>query len=257
MLLAVDIGNTHTGLGIFRHDQLTATHRLATDPGRTVGETWAALSSFLSTAGVAPSALKGIGIASVVPEATAVFEAVARRHLEREPVTVSGFLPLGITIMYDDPGSLGADRICNAVAGFHKYGGPLIVIDLGTATTFDVVNERGDFLGGPIALGLGAQAAALHRVTAQLPEIELTLPSSILARNTRSAMQAGVVIGGIEALEGIVRRIRQELGHPARVVATGGLSQTLASLSRVIDACEPYLVLEGVRLIVERQQSAI
>ena len=256
MLLAVDIGNTHTGLGVFRNDQLIATHRLSTSRSRTAVETWTAVSPFLSGTGITPNTLKGLGISSVVPEATAAFEAMARNRLKTEPVTITGHLNLGMKIMYDDPGSLGADRICNAVAGFQKYGGPLIVIDLGTATTYDVVSDRGDFLGGPIALGLGTQAAELHRRTAQLPEFELSLPSSVIARDTRSAMQAGVVIGGIEAMEGLVRRIRQELGSPARVIATGGLSQQVASLSRIVDACEPYLVLEGVRLIMERMKSA-
>jgi type III pantothenate kinase len=252
MLLAVDIGNTHTGLGVFQHERLLATYRLSTNTHRSVEETWAGLSPFLSGAGIAPATLTGFGISSVVPQATATFQAVARQFMNMEAVTVSGQLPLGISILYDDPDTLGADRICNAVAGFQKYGGPLIIIDLGTATTYDVVNDRGDFLGGPIALGLGTQATELHRRTAQLPAIDLAFPSSVIARDTRSAMQAGVVIGGIEALEGIVRRIRQELGQPAKVIATGGLSQQVASLSSMIDACEPYLVLEGVRLIVER-----
>ena len=256
MLLAVDIGNTHTGLGVFSHDRLIATHRLSTNRHRTVEETWTALSPFFSGTGISPLTLKGFGISSVVPEATAAFSALARDHLKKEPVTITGRLDLGIKILYDDPATLGADRICNAVAGFQKYGGPLIIVDLGTATTYDVVNERGDFLGGPIALGLGSQAAELHRRAAQLPEIELEAPPSVIARDTRSAMQAGVVIGGIEAMEGLVRRIRQELGTEAKVIATGGLSQHIAPLSAVIEACEPYLVLEGIRLIVGRLQSA-
>jgi type III pantothenate kinase len=256
MLLAVDIGNTHTGLGVFQHDRLIATHRLPTSRTRNSAETWNAISPFLSGTGISPNTLTGFGISSVVPEATAVFEEIARDPLRSPPVTVSASLALGIKIIYENPASLGADRICNAVAGFHKYGGPLIVIDAGTATTYDVVNEQGDFLGGVIALGFGTQAAELHRRTAQLPEIELRLPPSVIARNTRDAMQAGIVIGGIEAMEGLVRRIRNELGTPAKVIATGGLSQQVASLSPIITACEPYLVLEGVRLIVERLRSA-
>ncbi len=255
MLLAVDIGNTHTGLGVFQHDRLIATHRLSTNRSRTAVETWTAISPFFAGAGIAPDTITGFGISSVVPDTAMVFAAVGRDQLKVSPVVVSGSLSLGIGILYDDPESLGADRICNAVAGFHKYGGPLIIIDLGTATTFDIVNDRGDFLGGPIALGLGTQAAELHRRTAQLPEIELTSPPSVIAHNTRSAMQAGILIGGIEAMEGLVRRIRNELGSPAKVIATGGLSQLVASLSPVVEACEPYLVLEGVRLIVERLRS--
>ncbi len=252
MLLAVDIGNTHTGLGVFEHDRLIATHRLSTSRSRTAAETWTAISPFLSGTGISPNSLIGFGISSVVPEATAAFEMLARERLGSRPVTVSGRMPLGFKIMYDNPESLGADRICSVVAGYRKYGGPLIIIDAGTATTYDVVDEHGDFLGGVIALGLGTQAAELQRRTAQLPQIELKSPPSVIARNTLTAIQAGIVLGGIEAMEGLVRRIREELGRPAKVIATGGLSQQVASLSRVIDACEPYLVLEGVRLIVEK-----
>ena len=256
MLLAVDIGNTHTGLGVFQHDRLIATHRLSTSRSRSAEDTWTAISPFLAGAGISPRTLTGFGISSVVPEATKAFETMARDQLHADPVTVSGGLPLGIKIMYDDPESLGADRICSAVAGFRKYGGPLIIIDAGTATTYNVVSEQGDFLGGVIALGFGTQAAELHRRTARLPEIELKPPPSVIAQSTREAMQAGIVIGGIEALEGLVRRIRDQLGTPAKVIATGGLSQQVALLSPVITACEPYLVLEGVQLIVERLQSA-
>jgi len=255
MLLAVDIGNTHTGLGIFHHGRLAATHRLSTNRNATTAEIWETIFPFLTGAGLNSHTLTGIGISSVVPEATMTFRALASKQFGRDPIIVSGDLPLGIKILYDAPATLGADRICNAVAGFRKYGGPLIVIDAGTATTYDVINERGDFLGGAIALGLGMQAAALHRRTAQLPEIELKPPSSVIAHNTRSAMQAGVVVGGIEAMEGLVRRIRAELGSPAKVIATGGLSPQIAALSPIITACEPFLVLEGVRLIVEQFQS--
>jgi type III pantothenate kinase len=256
MLLAVDIGNTHTGLGVFQHDRLIATHRISTSRSRSLADTWSAISPFLTGAGVSSDSVTGYGISSVVPEVTSAFESIARDKLRLDPITVSGTLPLGIKIMYDEPAKLGADRICNAVAGFRKHGGPLIVIDAGTATNYDVVSERGDFLGGIIALGLGSQAAELHRRAAQLPEVELRFPSSVIARDTVSAMQAGIVIGGIEGMEGLVRRIRAELGTEAKVIATGGLSQVLVSLSPVITACEPFLVLEGVRMIVEQMRSA-
>src|SRR5512140_2656201 len=141
MLLAVDIGNTHTGLGVFQHDRLIATHRLATSRTRTAEETWMAISPFLAGAGITPRTLTGLGISSVVPEVTQALEAIGHHQLQTHPVTVSGNLQFGMKIMYDDPGSLGADRICNAGAGFWKYGGPLIIIDAGTATTYDVVSE--------------------------------------------------------------------------------------------------------------------
>jgi type III pantothenate kinase len=252
MLLAVDIGNTHTRFGLYRGSQLVAIRRLPTVSSGNVDESRGALSAFLSTSGTSPQALRAVGISSVVPQATQHFEALLQTELSCTPVVITGKLDLGIKIYYDNPASIGADRICNAVAGFDRHGGPLIVVDLGTATTFDVVNERGDFLGGVIALGLGSQAAELHRRADQLPEIELAVPPSTIGRSTVAGMQAGVMIGGIEAMEGIVRRIRNELGSPARVVATGGLSQLVAAHSSLIHACEPHLVLDGVRLIVER-----
>jgi type III pantothenate kinase len=211
--------------------------------------------SFCNEIGVGPSSLKGVGIASVVPDLTSVFETLSRKYLTVEPVTVSGKLELGIRIHYRDPTAVGADRLCNAVAGFAKYGGPLIIIDFGTATTFDVVERNGDYLGGVIALGLESTAAELHRRAAKLPNIELAFPSGVIGKDTQSSMQAGVMYGAVDALEGTVRRIRSELGVPARVIATGGLAPVIAHHTTVIEAVEPALVLDGIRRIWERAHS--
>ncbi len=167
-------------------------------------------------------------------------------------MTINASLDLGLRVHYADPLAVGADRLCNAVAGYRKYGGPLIIIDLGTATTFDVVATNGDYLGGVIMLGMESSAAELHRRAARLPKIELHFPARVIGRDTTTSMQAGVMYGTIDALEGMVRRITAELGQPARVIATGGLSAAVASHSSMINACEPSLVLEGIRLVYER-----
>lgn len=253
MLLAIDVGNTHTVFGVFDGDKLITEWRITSSTDRTSDETWQSIKNFCSDSGITLSDITGVGISSVVPELTKTLEDIARKHLKTEPMTVSTDLDLGIKILYTDPSTLGADRICNAIAGYKKYGGPLIVIDLGTATTYDVVEKNGDFLGGVIALGLESTAAALHRRAAKLPRIELQFPESIIGRDTVSAMQAGVMFGGVDALEGTVRRIRRELGPDARVIATGGLSGIIAKQTTIIEACEPSLVLEGVRLIFERE----
>jgi len=252
MLLAVDIGNTHTVLGVYEGDRMIADWRVATLTHRTADEYWVTLRGFCAEAGLSVGGITGVGISSVVPDRTDIFEAMARKYVRTEPVTVSASLDLGIRVLYADPGAVGADRLCNAVAGFAKYGGPLIIIDFGTATTFDVVTKEGEYLGGVIALGIESAASELHRRAAKLPNIELRFPERVIGRDTSSSMQAGVMFGAVDAVEGIVARIRRELPLPARVIATGGLSPVVARHTTVIEALEPTLVLDGVRLIYDR-----
>jgi len=252
MLLAVDVGNTHTVLGVYEGDRLAADWRMATSSHRTVDESWLTIKSFCLDARIQPNDVTGVGIASVVPDVTDVFETLARKYFKVEPVTVSAALDLGIKVLYNDPTAVGADRLCNAIAGFRKYGGPLVVIDFGTATTYDVITVEGDYLGGVITLGLESTAAELHRRAAKLPKIELHFPPTVIGRETSSSMQSGVMFGTVDAVEGTVRRIAAELGMTPRVIATGGLAGIIARHTKIIDACEPSLVLDGVRLIVER-----
>jgi len=252
MLLAIDVGNTHTVVGVFRGATLVADWRMASLTHRTADENWLTIKSFCEDAGVSPAAITGVGISSVVPDLTYVFAKLAKKYLRLDPVTVTGALDLGMKILYTDPSAVGADRICNAIAGFARYGGPLIIIDFGTATTFDVISAQGEYLGGVITLGLESTAVELHRRAAKLPRIELRFPAHTIGRDTVSSMQAGVMFGAVDALEGTVRRIREELGANARVIATGGLSTVIARHTHIIEACEPSLVLEGIRLICER-----
>ncbi|MGB5874090.1 MAG: type III pantothenate kinase [Bacteroidota bacterium] len=252
MLLALDVGNTHTVLGVFSGEKLVADWRMSSLAHRTADENWLMIRSFCDNAGISLKEIKRVGISSVVPELTEVFESISREHIRVEPVTVKASLDLGIRNLYSDPDSVGADRLCNAIAGFAKYGGPLIVIDFGTATTYDVISATGDYLGGIITIGLEAAAAELHRRAAKLPRITLRFPETVIGRDTSSSMQAGLMFGTVETIEGIVVRIRRELESTARVIATGGLAPVVAEHTDFIEACEPTLVLDGVRLICER-----
>ncbi len=255
MLLAIDVGNTHTVLGIYDLDRLVADWRMGSLTHRTVDENWLTIKNFCADRNIRVAGIDGVGISSVVPDLTDVFESLARKYFNVEPVTVTASLDLGIRVLYTDPAAVGADRLCNAIAGFRKYGGPLVVIDFGTATTFDVISASGDYLGGVITLGLDSTAAELHRRAAKLPKIELRFPSSVIGRETEASMQSGVMFGTVDMVEGILRRIAAELGTTPRVIATGGLSAVIAAHTTVIEACEPSLVLDGVRLIYERVQA--
>jgi type III pantothenate kinase len=254
MLLAIDVGNTHSVVGVYDNTTLLGNWRM-TSIARTEDETWLAIKSLCADGGIATASITDVGISSVVPPLTDVFEAVAHKHLRITPVVIDGSLPLGIKVHYKDVTAVGADRLCNAVAGFAKYGGPLIIIDFGTATTYDVIGANGDYLGGVITLGLESSAAELHRRAAKLPRIELHFPSTVIGTDTVTSMQAGIMFGSADAVDGIVQRIRKELGTKARVIATGGLSAAIAPYAPVIEALEPSLVLDGIRLIVERVRS--
>jgi type III pantothenate kinase len=226
--------------------------RIESHPHPTKAQVATGIRELCLQASMTPADITRAGIASVVPAVTIVVERVVKDFLSIEPVTVSSALDLGIRVHYRNPTQVGADRLCNAIAGFKKYGGPLIIIDFGTATTFDVVSKEGDYLGGVIALGLESSAEELHRLTALLPKIKLQFPESVIGQDTASSMQAGVMVGTVEAVEGLVRRIRAEISQHAKVVATGGLSSVIAKHTKIIEAVEPSLVLEGVRLICER-----
>jgi len=256
MLLAIDIGNTHTVFGIYRGSNLVADWRVTSMLQRTEDEIGTQVKLFLHDAGVSSSEIRGVGISSVVPNLTDIFSMMAQKYFGAEPLLISSALDLGIKIHYDDPNSVGADRLCNAVAGFRMFGGPLIIIDFGTATTYDVVASNGDYLGGVIAPGIETSAVDLHRRAAKLPKVELHFPQTIIGRDTASSMQAGILFGAVDAMEGMVGRLQSEIakreGKGAKVVATGGFARLIAERSTLIAQCVPSLVLDGVRLIYER-----
>jgi type III pantothenate kinase len=256
MLLAIDIGNTHTVFGVFDGEHLKADWRVSSNPLRTEDEAGTQLQQFLAGSGIHFPSITDIGISSVVPNLTDIYDHMARKYFGIKPLIIGSHLDLGIAIRYTDPSAVGADRLCNAIAGYARYGGPLIIVDFGTATTYDVVGSQGDYLGGVIAPGIETSAADLHRRAAKLPKIELHLPASVLGVDTVSSMQAGILYGAIDALEGMIARLQKDVeqreGKKATVIATGGFSEFIRAQTTVISACEPALVLDGVRRIVGR-----
>lgn len=252
MILAIDIGNTHTVVGIYNGGKLLGDWRVTSFVTRTEDEFGMLVKQFCDDAKVPLKKIASVGIASVVPNLTDVCVRMSRKYFRIEPVVVSSDLDLGITVLYDDPRSVGADRLCNAVAGFVKYKGPVVVVDFGTATTFDVVSKNGEYLGGVITAGVETTSGELHRRAAKLPKIDLKFPERVIGKNTVESMQAGIMYGALDSMETMIRRISKELDDYPTVIATGGFSEMMKRQSKVINKHEPALVLDGIRLIVER-----
>lgn len=252
MLLALDIGNSTIEASLFEGNSTVASIAAPSTVQRSGDETWRIVTDLLTSRNLQPRQISGIGISSVVPFLTTLFVSLSQQRTGLHPLVISGDMDLGMKIHYAMPAALGPDRICAAVAAYAKHRGPLIVVDFGTATTFGAVSAEGEFLGGAIMSGLKSTAEALTQRTAQLPGFELQVPATPIATDTVQALQAGLVFGAVDAFEGMIRRMRSELGGKARVVATGGLADFMAPLTAMIDVVEPRLVLEGVRIIYER-----
>jgi type III pantothenate kinase len=251
MLLAIDIGNTNVKLGAFDGDHLQATWNLATGIHRTTDEYGEVVLGLMERRQIAPSSITGVVLCGVVPPLLHTFVELCKRYLQTRPLVVEAGVKTGMRIRLDNPREVGPDRVVNAVAGQNLYGKPLIIIDLGTATTFDVVSQEGDYLGGAIAPGINIASEALFARTAVLPRIEMVKPRQVIGRNTVSAMQSGIIFGYIDLIEGMIRRIDQELGTKAKVIATGGQAYPFAEEIAAIDVVNPSLTLIGLRLIYE------
>lgn len=250
MLLAVDIGNTHIVVGLLDDNcRVRYSWRIATQINRTEDECGFMLQWMLQHAGVAKQDLEGSAIASVVPPLTPIFEKALRVYLGVNPLVVGPGTKTGVNIKYENPKEVGPDRIANAVAAYHKYGGPVIVVDFGTATTFDAISKNGDYMGGAIAPGIMTATDALFAKAARLPRIELVRPPHAIGRTTVQSMQSGIIFGFAGQTDALVRRIAAELGGNPRVVATGGHAQLVASESETITDVDPALTLEGLYLI--------
>jgi len=249
MLLAIDIGNTDTTLGVFEGEELRATWHMATGIHRMADEYAALLLNLLHHQGMDVSEIKEIALCSVVPPLIAIFDELCQRYFHLSPLVVGAGVKTGVRIRMDNPREVGADRIANAAAAHHLYGGPIIITDLGTATTFDTVSREGDYLGGAIAPGIGTAAEALFTQAAMLPRVELVHPKRAIGTNTITAMQSGIIFGYVGLIEGIVARIQQELEERAKVVATGGFAELIAKETAIIDELNPNLTLIGLRLI--------
>ena len=256
MLLAIDIGNTQIVFGEFSAERMRGNWRLTTLPQRTADECYTQVLAFCGTYDISPETLTEVAISSVVPAMTASFLRMVKDRMPQvsEPFVLAPQDYPFIKIMYDTPKAVGADRICNAVAGFARFGGPLIIVDFGTATTFDVVNARGDYLGGIIAPGIETSTAELHRRAAKLFKVDLKFPPSVIGTSTETSMQSGTMFGELEKIEGLVRRIWEEMGQEGKVIATGGLAPLLAERSAVISEVIPFLVLEGLNRIYHQMR---
>ena len=256
MLLAVDIGNTETTWGIFSNDELLNRWSTATVVNRTADEYGILLESLLGTRGYSSSLLKSAAICSVVPPLTGIVTEMLGEKTGASPLVTGPGVKTGIKIRIDNPREAGADRIVDAVAAHHLYPGAVIIVDMGTATTFDTVSADGDYLGGAIAPGLKTAMEALYLRTAMLPRIELVTPQKAIGTSTVTAMQSGLVFGYVSLVEGMVKRIKKELGRTATVVATGGLAALIARETPVIDILNPDLTLIGLNLVSRLNQDS-
>lgn len=254
LLLVVDVGNTNTVVGVFRDEELVSHFRLSTDPERTADEYAALMMPLLTRSGVDSSKAAAVVISSVVPTLRETLEQLSRHLCGCEPLFVEPGIRTGLPIRYDNPADVGADRIVNAVAAVDRYGPPVVVVDFGTATTFDVINSKGEYVGGVISPGITISAEALYARASRLYRVDLKPPGRVVGRNTVAAMQSGIYHGSIALVDGLLDRIKEELPEIQRVVATGGLAELIAPASRHIERVDPLLTLHGLRLVEARNR---
>src|SRR5207302_2580737 len=251
MLLAIDLGNTNLAFGLFEGDALRHDWRLATRRDSMPDELGLLMVQLMQQEGFDPKAVGAVVVASVVPPLNSSRVQAIERYFDREPMVVGPGIKTGLKIHYRDPKEVGADRIVATMAAFKKYGGPLIIIDFGTGTTYDVVSKEGDYLGGAIAPGMGISVEALYERAARLQRVELKAPATVIGRTTAESIQAGINLRFTAQVEGMVDRIRKELGAQPRVIATGGFAGLIAAQTPVIELVDQRLTLEGLRLIYE------
>lgn len=254
MLLAIDVGNTNIVLGVFRAQVLRGEWRIATSLHRTADEYGFVVRELLRMRGIAEGQLTGIILSSVVPPLTAVFQEMGERHFRCSPLVVTHQIKTGLTILYEKPADVGADRIVNAVAAYEFYGGPVIVVDFGTATTFDVISRKGEYLGGVISPGVMISAEALFHKAAKLPKVELLRPTAIIGHDTVSSIQSGIIVGHAGLVDEMVRKMKREMKDDPVVIATGGLAGLIVPETQTIKEVRPHLTLEGLRIIYERNR---
>ncbi len=251
MILAIDVGNTNTCMGIFDGDKLVSNWRIVTVADRTADEVGLLMLQFFSFAGISRQDICDVIISSVVPPVMYSLNLAAEKYLGKVPITVSEKTVTGINNLYDNPREVGADRIVNAVAALKLYGGPVIIVDFGTATTFCAVTEKGDYLGGIICAGIKISMDALFAKAAKLPRVDIAVPENVIGKNTVESMQAGAVFGFAGQVDYIVKKMKKELGGNAKVIATGGLAHMIAKETKSIDVINEMLTLQGLKFIYD------
>lgn len=252
MIFVLDVGNTNAVLGVFKDGELCQHWRMETDRHKTEDEYGMLVKQLLEHEGIAFHDIQGIIISSVVPPIMFALERMCEKYFNIKPLVVGPGIKTGLNIKYENPREVGADRIVNAVAGIQLYESPLIIVDFGTATTYCYIDENKQYMGGVITPGIMISAEALYTRAAKLPRIEITRPSSVIGKNTVSAMQSGILYGYVGQVEGIVRRMKAEAKQEPTVIATGGLAKLIAEESNVIDTVDPFLTLKGLYMLYER-----
>jgi type III pantothenate kinase len=256
LLLVIDVGNSNIVIGIYRNESLIKNWRISTDKSKTTDEYGIIVHDLFRLAGIDFTAVKGIIISSVVPTLTGVLEKLASSYFGLKPHIVGPGIKTGMPIHYDNPKEVGADRIVNAVAGYEKFRTSLIIVDFGTATTFDYVNRKGEYCGGAIAPGLVVSMEALFQKASKLPRVEIVRPPLVIAKNTVNSMQAGIFFGYVGLVDGIVTRMKAESRDNPMVIATGGLAGLIAPESKTVETIEEFLTLDGLRILFDRNRES-